>query len=138
MSQPGRPVPVPGHDDEFFWSQLPDRLMLPVCGDCDHVWMPPTPACPQCGSVRVQSSEQAGRGAVYSWVVVHRALDPAFTGDVPYTVVTVELESGARLTGRMLGDLPPSAGMTVEFEPWNSGGTYLPAFRPSADVTDGL
>jgi uncharacterized protein len=136
MPLPGRPIPVPDHDDEFFWAQLPGRLMLPVCENCGHVWMRPTPACPQCGSGRIQPREHVGQGAVYSWVVVHRALDPAFADDVPYAVVTVELECGARLVGRLLGDLPPSAGMPVEFEPWDSGGAYLPAFRPRTDFAE--
>ena len=130
MSLTGRPMPEPDPDDEFFWSGLPGRLLVPRCEECGHAWLRPIPACPQCGSTRVQAVERSGRGIVYTWVVVHHALDPAFAADVPYTVVTVELECGARLPGRLLGAEPPSAGLAVQFEPSRRNDVYLPAFRP--------
>jgi uncharacterized protein len=133
MSSPGRPVPVPDPDDGIFWSQLPGRLMVPGCDDCGYAWMPPIPSCPRCGSVRVQARDRDGHGTVYSWVVVHHALDPAFAADVPYTVVTVELQCGARLNGRLLGAGAPRPGLAVRFEPWPQGGGYVPAFRPTSN-----
>jgi uncharacterized OB-fold protein len=136
MTGSERPVPVPDRDDEFFWESLgrwgggSDELRLPLCGACQFVWLRPIPACPRCGSADIASAPQAAAGAVYSWVVVNRALDPAFTQDAPYTVVTVELECGARMIGRLLGDVPPRAGMSVRLELLESGGAKVPGFRP--------
>jgi hypothetical protein len=31
---------------------------------------------------------------VYSWVVVHKAFDPVFANDVPYVILTVDLDEG--------------------------------------------
>jgi uncharacterized protein len=38
---------------------------------------------------------------VYSWVGVQRPMTPAFAGEVPYTVATVDLDGGARVFGRV-------------------------------------
>jgi uncharacterized protein len=136
MTGPERPVPVPDRDDEFFWESLShwggssDELLLPLCSACQFVWLRPIPACPRCGSVDIARAPQAAVGTVYSWVAVNRALDPAFTHDAPYTVLTVELECGARMIGRLLGDAPPRAGMNVRLELWKSGGVMVPGFRP--------
>jgi len=130
MSTSARPVPVPDPDDEFFWSHLPGGLELPICEDCGHVWLRPISMCPRCGSQHLRTAHQSGNGNVYSWVVVHRALDPAFSDDVPYTIVTIELDCGARLTGRWLSEYPPKAGLSVQFEPWSCNDVHLPGFRP--------
>jgi uncharacterized OB-fold protein len=42
-------------------------------------------------------------GSVYTETVVHLAPE-AFAKDVPYQVVIVTLENGARTTGRVLGE----------------------------------
>lgn len=55
----------------------------------------------------------SGRGRVYSWVGVQRALTPAFEADVPYTIATVELEEGARAFGRLEGSEPRAPGGAV-------------------------
>lgn len=128
-AESARPLPLPDHDDEFFWIGLRDGLMLPRCRSCGFVWLRPTPACPRCGATDLSVEPQSGMGTVYSWVVVDRALDAAFADEVPYTVVTVELDCGARLPGRLLGTEQPRAGMAVEFEAWAPDGVALPGFR---------
>lgn len=55
--------------------------------------------CPYCAATASEVVESPGEGTVYSWVVVHRAFQPQFADDVPYTVATVELGEGPRLIG---------------------------------------
>jgi uncharacterized OB-fold protein len=53
---------------------------------------------------------------VYTWVVVNRALHPAFFKDQPYADVVVEMEEGVRLMSTVV-DCPPEEleiGMPVE------------------------
>ena len=50
-----------------------------------------------------------GRGTVYSWVGVRRALDPAFADDGPYTVAAVDLDEGARIIARLDALADPDA-----------------------------
>jgi uncharacterized protein len=124
-----RPLPVADEDDEFFWSNLVKQLVLPYCQSCGFVWLRPAPGCPRCGSGDLSTRAQNGLGTVYTWVVVNRALDPAFAAEVPYTVLTVELECGARVVGRLLGDEDVYAGMEVEFQALEFEGGVMPGFR---------
>ena len=43
-------------------------------------------------------------GTLWSFAEYHRAFDPAFADDLPYTVALVELDDGPRMYGRLLGD----------------------------------
>ncbi|HVW32291.1 MAG TPA: OB-fold domain-containing protein, partial [Acidimicrobiia bacterium] len=98
-------------DSAWWWEALDrGRLLLPRCPACERCFFPPLPACPHCGSARITAIPAGGRGAVYSWVVVHIALDPAFAGDIPYTVVAVDLDEGVRVFGRLHGEVAPAAG----------------------------
>lgn len=90
------PFTLPG-----FFSALADgRLLAAVCGNCGTVLVPPRPACYACGSRDLTVEEQPRSGSVVSYTAVH-APPPAFAEEAPYTVAIVELDSGARLTGRL-------------------------------------
>jgi uncharacterized OB-fold protein len=85
--------------------------------------------CPHCGSADITRRRSAGTGTVYSWVVVHRTLTEPFTGQTPYSVVAVDLDVGARVFGRWLGDpgeLDP--GLAVRASPYPAGTEYALGF----------
>lgn len=89
-------------DTLWWWESVRDgKLMMPRCEPDGHVFFPPSPGCPVCGSAEIGRVDVSGRGRVYSWIVVHRALDPAYVGDVPYTIATVTLDEGPRVFGRI-------------------------------------
>ena len=90
------PFTLPG----FFSALADERLLGAVCDDCGTVLVPPRPACYACGSREVYVEEQPRAGEVVSYTAVHTP-PPAFAEDAPYTVAIVELDSGARLTGRV-------------------------------------
>jgi uncharacterized OB-fold protein len=126
-------APEPDADSRAFWRALSDhRLEVPSCTDCGRLFFPPRPGCPRCGSTAIQPVLVSGNARVYSWVTVHVALDSAFATDVPYTIVTAELEEApeARILGRLrsAGDLI-AAGMRLRFAPYEVGdGIVLPGF----------
>jgi len=77
----------------------------------------------------------SGRGSIFTWAVMHQVYHPGFADAVPYAVVVVELEEGARLVSNLV-DCPTSdirAGMPVEamFDDVTAEAT-LPKFRPRA------
>jgi uncharacterized OB-fold protein len=89
-------------DSQPWWDALAaHELLVPRCDRCGRYWFPPTPGCPHCGALEHELRPVSGRGRIYTWVVVHRALSPSFQPDVPYTIALVELEEGARLFGRL-------------------------------------
>ena len=65
----------------------------------------------------------SGRGTLHSWTVAHHAFHPAFAGELPYTLVTVNLEEGVRALGRWNGDTALALGLAVQgrFEPREGG-----------------
>ena len=102
------PFDVAASDDSAdFWRGTADhRLILQRCDECGRLRFPPMPGCPWCGATTTTNVDAAGTGAVYSWIVVHRAFDERFSGDVPYTIATVDLTEGCRIFGRL--DSPAS------------------------------
>jgi len=85
-------------------------------------------AVPSSGSGCVRS----GRGSIFTWTVVERALHPSFTKLVPYAPVVIEMEEGVRLLSQMLdvapGDLKIGMPVQVEFKALTDEIT-LPYFR---------
>ena len=94
------PFTLPG----FFDALAEGRLVAARCTECDTHMLPPRPACYGCGSRAVTLSEQPRTGEVVSYTSVN--LPPsAFEDLAPITVAVVELDSSARLTGRVAASL---------------------------------
>jgi uncharacterized protein len=99
---------------DAYWAGAADgRLVLQRCGACGHVRHYPQMLCPRCHSFAVEHVEASGRGTVYSWTVCHHAFAPELRDQVPYTLVTVDMEEGVRVLGRLAGDGRPSLGAAV-------------------------
>lgn len=94
------PFTLPG----FFDALAEGRLLAARCTDCGTHLVPPRPACYGCGSRAVRIEEQPQTGKVASYTAVYRPPSP-FADLAPVTVAVVELDSGARLTGRVTADL---------------------------------
>lgn len=110
-------------------------LILQHCTACGHVRHYPTLLCPVCHSDAVEPLESSGRGTVHSWTVAHHAFDPAFAEELPYTLVTVDIEEGPRILARLEPDsadqgLHIEAPVTIGFTP-GAGGTPVPLARPA-------
>jgi len=90
------PFTLPG----FFDALAEGRLVAARCMECDTHLLPPRPACYGCGSRAVTVSEQPRTGEVLSYTSVNRP-PSAFEHLAPITVAVVELDSSARLTGRV-------------------------------------
>lgn len=98
--------PQPTPDSQPFWDGLrAHELRMPFCTACERHFFPPMPGCPFCSADadRVEQRVVSGEGTIYSWIVAHLAFDPAFADDVPYTIVTVDLDEGPRINGRLRG-----------------------------------
>jgi uncharacterized OB-fold protein len=135
VSTPPRPVPQPDEDSAPFWEAAArHELVIQRCASCGTLRHPPRPMCPTCRSTETTWVRASGRGRVWSWVVAHPPVLPAFADKVPYNVVVIHLEEGIRMIGNLL-DVPPGQitdGMevTVDFEDVEDG-VSLPAWRPA-------
>jgi uncharacterized OB-fold protein len=104
------PFTLPG----FFAALDEGRLLAAACDDCGTRLVPPRPACYDCGGRNLRIERQPETGHVISYTEV-RTPPPALEERAPYTVAIVELDSGARLTGRLTAAYDAAAiGMPVE------------------------
>jgi uncharacterized OB-fold protein len=93
---PESPFTLPG-----FFAALEDGSLLAArCTECETRLVPPRPACYECGSRDVVIEKQPETGTVVSYTEVRRPA-PALADDAPFTIAIVELDTGARLTGRL-------------------------------------
>ncbi len=97
-------VPSPTPDTQPYWDGLAEgRLRLQRCGDCHKIRHYPRPVCPSCYSMNVEWVDATGRGTVHSWTITHYAFHPGFKGDLPYVLVTVDLDEGVRMQAQARG-----------------------------------
>jgi uncharacterized OB-fold protein len=101
---PLRPLPTPTRDSAPYWQGLLEgRLMLQSCDRCGKVRHYPRPVCDACYCMDVRWIEAKGTGTVHSWTVCHHPYHPAFKGEVPYTLVLVDLPEGVRMNVPLQG-----------------------------------
>jgi len=130
---PLRARPAINEDNAYFWEGVDaGELRIQRCTKCQRRRHPSTPCCPNCNSFDWDWVVASGHGTVYSFVVFHHPVLPAF--EAPYTVAVVELEEGQRIVSQVVG-IPPdevSIGLDVEahFVAVDSELT-LPLFRPT-------
>lgn len=97
-----RPQPVVNRDNAGYWEGIErHRLLVQRCGGCGELRLPWLPGCNACGAAEWDTVEASGEGTVFSYVVMHHPLFPAF--DPPYAVALAELAEGVRLLGNIVG-----------------------------------
>ena len=138
QTEPGIPRPLPeleGLTKDFYGHCKRRELRFQRCGDCGAWRHVPREMCAECGSWSWEWAPSSGRGRVFTWTVVARALHPAFQDACPYAPVVSEMEEGVRILSEV-ADCPPDEleiDMPVEviFEDVTERVT-LPKFRRGA------
>lgn len=125
--------PMFDFDDAFFWEGARQhRLLIQHCAACDTLRHPPTPVCPDCGSLEQGTIESKGRGTILTWIVSRHPTQPDAE---PRIVILVQLDEGTRLVSNLV-DAEPSPTLNdarVEVCFIDHDGTVLPQFRLSED-----
>jgi uncharacterized OB-fold protein len=92
-----------------FWAGCAaGELRVQGCGSCGRRRMPPRTMCPWCRSFDVSWEVTSGRGHVWSVVVPHPPLLPAYGNQAPYNVVIVTLDDEPSI--RFVGNVVTEAG----------------------------
>ncbi len=136
MSDYAKLLPQPTADTQPYWDGLNARkLRLQRCGDCGKVRHYPRPVCDACYSMRAEWTDASGRGRVHSWTTTHHAFHPGFRPDLPYTLLTVDLDEGVRMNAQLRGldpaELRIGLPVQVDFEQATDTVT-LPVFVPAS------
>lgn len=131
-----RPKPLPVVTDESrpFWEGCREgKLMLQYCDACQRHQFYPRLYCMHCGSKEVRWVEASGRGAIYSYTIIHQNKSPDFVNDTPYNVAIIQLDEGPRMMSNIIdidpADLRVDLPVTVVFDAV-SDTISLPLFRP--------
>jgi uncharacterized protein len=113
-----------------FWDGLNSgQLVLQNCSSCGRSRYPVAPVCPYCRTSAFKWKTVSGAGSVFSWIRYHKSYLPEFEPLMPYCVLSVQLDAGPRMFGRLASLSQPSTDMrvTVIGERW-ADGRILPAF----------
>ncbi len=127
------PNPMADHDTLPWWQAACEhRLVVQRCSDCSQLRHPPAPICPECRSERCDWKELSGRGEVYTYTVVHRAVSPE--QELPFVIGVILLEGadGIRIISNIVDVAPDEleVGLPVELV-WEdmSAELAIPRFR---------
>ena len=136
MSEYTKPLPeLEGFAADFYRFCKAGELRFQRCTDCGAWRHVPRELCAGCGSWSWEWAASSGRGTIFSWTVVGRALHPAFVDSVPYAPTVVEMEEGVRLLTEIVDCAPEEleigAPVEVSFEAVTDAVT-LPRFRRAA------
>ncbi len=130
-----RPLPLLDDDSAPYWEAAArGELRMQRCSACRAWRFPPRPRCPRCQSDANSWERVSGRGTIYSFVVAHAPVLPAFATRVPFAIALVELEEDPqlRLVGNLLDvaveDVQIGMRVVVDFETVADGVT-LPQWR---------
>jgi len=130
---------LPDLDDETsapFWvGTARGELLVQACGACGVWRMPPRPMCPQCQSIAVTWIPTSGRGTIWSFIVAHPPLLPAYAELAPYNAIIVALDEDPTI--RFVGNLVASEdGPINEIDPATIviGEAVRVVFQPVEDV----
>lgn len=130
-----RPKPGMSDDTRFFWEgAAAGKLLIQRCKCCGTLRHLPGPVCTKCHSFEWDTVESAGKGSLYSFVVMHYPEVPPF--DYPNPVGLIELDEGVRLIAGLVGvkrnEISIGQRVQVEFQSFDDGELTLPLFRPVA------
>jgi hypothetical protein len=131
-------IPLPSTDDPLdapYWEAARrGELVVQACRACGQRRFPPRPMCPACQSFDHEWQRMSGTGRLWSFVVPHPPLLPAFTKIAPYNVIVVELADDPSI--RMVGNLVKSAAgeiNEVDSTMLTIGAAVRVVFQPVAD-----
>jgi uncharacterized OB-fold protein len=126
---------------EFWEGASRGELRIPRCAECDAYCWYPADACRRCGGADLPWTTMSGRGSLFSWAVVRRALVKPFAAKVPYItgLVSLEEDPSVRIVTILVDCDPESLQVSLPVEvsfrshafPDVEGEVVAPFFRPS-------
>jgi uncharacterized OB-fold protein len=105
-------LPLGDEESDGFWEgTAAGELRVQLCLACGALRFPPRVMCPECQSTERGWRALSGSGTIWSFVVVHPPVLPAYAPYAPFPVITVTLVEKPSL--RMVGNLVSAAGADI-------------------------
>jgi uncharacterized protein len=111
-----RPLPNPMTPEaKPYWDGLREqKLMLPRCNACQHVFWYPRIACPKCSARDIGWIQSKGRGTLHSFEIGYQSFNKAFKVPTPYVLAMVELAEGPRMLSNLINVDPDPKKITCD------------------------
>jgi uncharacterized OB-fold protein len=110
---PSRATPEASDLTRPFWEAARHgRLVIQRCQACGYYNHPPRPACDACLSTDLGFEDVSGRGAVWSYTVMHQKSVAGFEDAVPYLTALVELDEQPMLL--LISNIPGADPATLK------------------------
>lgn len=124
----------PSPETAGYWEGIAaGELRMKICEGCGKFHHPRRILCWRCGSTQMNWVRVSGSGSVYTFSTIHRASEPDFQDDVPYTVGIAMLDEGVPIFTRFVYDEDDvgllAVGTRVEVDFRRLGGVLLPVMR---------
>jgi hypothetical protein len=128
------PLPLVLPETAGFWEAARrHELVIQSCRACGAKIHFPRLLCPQCLSQDLGWERASGQGTVYSFTIVHKALDECFGPLLPYVYAVIELAEGVRMISNVVGIAPEEARVSLPVQVVFEDVTpeiSLPRFQP--------
>ncbi len=111
-----RPIPNPiTPEAKPFWDGLREqKLLLPKCGACGHVFFHPRVLCPRCHARDVGWIQASGKGKLHAFEIAYQAFNKAWKVKPPWVLAMVELAEGPRLMTNLVNVEPDPGVITCD------------------------
>ena len=96
---------------EFNEALKNDKILGLKCQKCGNINVPPRMVCSKCTSTDMEVMELGGKGKIQTFTTVN-VTSEGREGEVPYTIVMVELDEGPWIMGNLDTD-PKSTSMEL-------------------------
>ena len=130
-----KPIPKPDSITEEYWTTVNNKqLVAQYCNDCQRYQHPPELLCHRCGQKHLQFLPLSGRGAIYSWQVMHDTRVKLMQEYQPFIIAIIEIEESSdilhltNLPGSSIGEFEIGDPVEVDFEEIRPG-KFIPQFR---------
>ena len=103
-----RPLPSPiTPEAKPFWDGLREqKLLLPKCKACGHVFFYPRAVCPRCSARDIDWLQASGRGRLHAFEIAYQVFNKAWKIRPPYVLAMVELAEGPRMMSNLVNVEP--------------------------------
>jgi uncharacterized OB-fold protein len=113
------------------------ELLVQRCPRCELLRFPPSGVCPRCLDANDVWVQVSGRGAIWSWIRMHKQYFKDARRATPYNVVMVQLDEGPFMISAMADESArPFVGQRVTAAFGASVAGVVPWFHP-AEAPDG-
>ncbi|MEQ8175653.1 MAG: Zn-ribbon domain-containing OB-fold protein [Syntrophomonadaceae bacterium] len=108
-----------------------DKLMGLKCNDCGNVTCPPMMVCHACAGTNQEVIELAGTGKIVTFTTSYINSEGR-EGEIPITIVMVELDEGPWIMGNLIDIDPRTIGMDIIGKRVRLGHKVFPGDKYSA------